>query len=159
PSASRSPSTGTSGTSSPAVSVTTSASWRPSSPPRASARSPDMDTMTAAADSTGIMLALIPTDDDTARLVVDGGEPATEIHLTLGFYGDTDDMPDGAADDLDRVAAEVAAGFDGPVTGEAFAPAFFNPNGDHPCWVLIVGGADLDAVHDAAEEHRPSWAP
>lgn len=104
---------------------------------------------------TSAMVALIPCDADLARLAVEGGEPPEAMHLTLTFLGDA-----AAWDAADRATTATMVGATaasmGPVTGEAFAAALFNP-GPEQAHVLLVGegkGAETGAaqvaqVHDA----------
>lgn len=95
---------------------------------------------------TGAMLALVPTADDAARLAVEGGEDPYELHLTLAYLGKADQLDAAARQDL--IAAVTAACNGMPIVeAEATGPALFNPGGDEPCLVALVGGDLLDAVH------------
>ncbi|MGY3199719.1 phage minor head protein [Streptomyces sp. TE5632] len=139
---------------------------------------------TAAADGShlmGGMIALMPTAEDAARLALDGGEAAEELHLTLYFLGD-----DGAAwteeqrtELVDGVRAAVAE-FEGPFTARAFGANHWNPGTDSPSWVWAVGDdrdrpdtaptlehvrqlvtSALEGTHDRPElpvQHSP-WVP
>jgi hypothetical protein len=97
-------------------------------------------------EHTGAMIALVPTAEDAARLTVDGGEDPDELHLTLAYFGDNG--PIGAAA-RQQLFADLGAAVNGMpvVEGNAFAPAVFNPAGDEPCRVVLVGGDTLDGVH------------
>lgn len=102
------------------------------------------------------MIALIPTVDDAAKLAVDGGDPAEQLHLTLAYLGDdvtgwdpeivaavhnmarklTDRAAELAGDDSGQpvpAGAEEAdyrgPGQRGPLMVDVFAHAHFNPNG------------------------------
>ncbi|MCX4609392.1 ADP-ribosyltransferase [Streptomyces mirabilis] len=110
------------------------------------------DGRTAAADGShlmGGMIALLPTDEDAARLAVDGGEDADELHLTLYFLGD-----DGAAwteeqrNELIGLVHEAAADLPGPFTARAFGVNHWNPDSETPSWVWAVGD-DRDRPEDA----------
>jgi 2'-5' RNA ligase len=104
---------------------------------------------------TSAMVALIPCDADLARLAVEGGEPPEVMHLTLTFLGDA-----AGWDAADRATTTTMVGATaaamGPVTGEAFAAALFNP-GPEQAHVLLVGEgkgsetgvAQVAQVHDA----------
>lgn len=109
------------------------------------------------ADHTGGMVALIPTAADLARLAVPGGDPPEQLHLTLVYLGDdVTTMPPELTAAIHTVvrnstdhAAMVATiraendgelpgggppvfpGQEGPITGEVFSHAVFNPNGDN----------------------------
>lgn len=101
----------------------------------------------------GAMVALIPTEDDAARLAVEGGVPADELHVTLWFLGEGAEWGD---DDQQRVrdaVAEIAASAT-KVEARAFAAAVFNPDTDSPCVVYLVGddSGGLGTVRDAVAE-------
>jgi hypothetical protein len=129
-------------------------------------------TIRAAAEvHTGAMIALIPTAEDAARLAVDGGEPAEELHVTLAYLGKAADLgPRGIQDVIDRVS--TAANGLPHLEGEIFAPSVFNPgdaNDRDTCLTWLVSGDIIDAVHDLIidalelvevplpSQHRP-WA-
>jgi hypothetical protein len=102
-----------------------------------------MATLTAAADgshTSGAMVALIPTDEDAARLAVEDGEPAEQLHLTLAYLGKGADFSDAARQAVtDAVAGVLPHYVDGPVGGKAFGAAHWNGDSDEPCWVYSVG--------------------
>jgi 2'-5' RNA ligase len=117
--------------------------------------------VTAAADgshTSGAMIALIPTEEDAARLAIDGGEAVEELHLTLFFLGAGADWDGEARADLvSRVAA--ASRLLGPVEGNVFGAAQWNPGSDEPAWVWNVGhgqGYTGTRLHDAYFEAQ--WA-
>lgn len=111
---------------------------------------------------TGGMVALVPANP--SPLLIDGGEPAEELHVTLAYLGD--DVTDWSDEQRAEVLAAVqsaAADMPGPVDARAFAHATFNPDGHadrEPCAVYLIGdsGAPLDlhqrfAPLAAAEQH------
>jgi hypothetical protein len=108
---------------------------------------------------TGAMIALLPSPGDAARLAVDGGEPAGELHCTLMYLGEAAAI--GPAVRASIVAA-VRAYVDGwpPVVADGFAISLFNPPGmtqgdgrqRDTCVVLGLSGDDLDCVHDMVTE-------
>lgn len=107
-----------------------------------------IDPLTAAADvMTGAMIALVPSPDDAKRLAVDGGEALDQLHLTLLYLGDADQIDEPTRDQLRDWAREAVAGWDS-VEANAFAPALFNPTGDEPCAVLICSGPDLAEFYE-----------
>lgn len=134
-----------------------------------------LDAVTAAANEekfTGGMIALIPSDADIARLALDGEEPPEDLHLTLWYLGDEEIN---VAQRL-RVMHGVMHAVQGvPVIhGNAFGAAHWNPESEHPAWVLNVGdGEDSDVWNlahvrgsiisqitgfDMPEQHTP-WQP
>ena len=132
--------------------------------------SSDTITLTAAAEHTGAMIALAPTEEDAARLAVDGHEDVEELHLTLAYLGEGVDWSDEQRAALTEVLTSIAASVPGPLEGDAFGVNHWNPNGDDPCWVLGVGGDGLADLHGAVweslqaidgpvpENHTP-WIP
>lgn len=109
-------------------------------------------------NTTGGMIALIPTAEDAARLRLPGGEPAAELHLTLMYLG-----PDGSVftpenrDDMETVARYLALQLP-PLTANIFGVAHWNGNGEQPSWVWNVGddresdGPGLDYYRSTADE-------
>jgi hypothetical protein len=93
---------------------------------------------------TGGMLALVP--DNPAVLALDGGEPASELHLTLLYLGDdVTTWPASAGDRLRQLVTASAPSLD-PVDARIIGPALFNPDGGPdgdrtPCLVLMVSDA------------------
>ncbi|AIV35610.1 phage minor head protein [Streptomyces sp. CCM_MD2014] len=118
--------------------------------------------VTAAADGShlmGGMIALIPTEEDAARLAIEGGEDAGELHLTLYFLGDQGgDWTQDQRQDLAGRVRSWLADLSGPVTGRAFGANHWNAGSDSPSWVWAVGDdRDADApgltdIHDAITE-------
>lgn len=123
--------------------------------------------LSSAGEQTGAMIALIPTDVDAQRLAIVGGEPASELHITLRYLGKAADL---APEARTRIVRRVAALFarTPPIAVDLFGPALFNPGGEEACVVGIVTGPDLDLAHDQAatavrgielpEPHAP-WIP
>jgi hypothetical protein len=102
-----------------------------------------MASLTAAADgshTSGAMVALMPTEADAARLAIEGGEPADQLHLTLYYLGKGADFSDAARQGvIDAVAGVLPHYTDRPVTARAFGAAHWNGDSDEPCWVWSVG--------------------
>lgn len=118
-----------------------------------------MGSLTAAADGShlqGAMIALMPTVEDAARLAIEGGEVADQLHLTLRYLGkgaDFDETARAAIVDSVRMLAEGMP----PITSKVFGAAHWNADGDEPSWVWSVGddpeyGQSLDAAHGLADE-------
>ena len=111
----------------------------------------------AAADVvTGAMVALVPSDADSKRLRIAGGEPVDQLHTTLVYLGDADAISDDARDALTaRLRALVVDAPVNAVSAEGFGVSIFNPPGHtgddgrerDSCIVLQVTGAEIDRVH------------
>lgn len=107
----------------------------------------DVETFASEAH-TGAMIALIPSAVDAQRLAMDGGEPVSELHMTLAFLGDSASWPQ-----VDRLemAAQVAraVGHLEPVAGTCNALTYFNPgdNGGDTALVYGVGGVAVEQIH------------
>lgn len=100
---------------------------------------------------TGAMLALLPSTDDAARLALDGGEAADQLHVTLAYLGEADDWSD---DDRNALIARMAvvAARTAPLNANVFGASQWNPASDSPSWVWNVGdgpdgGSGLTSVH------------
>ena len=102
-----------------------------------------MGSLTAAADGShlqGAMIALMPTPEDAARLAIEGGEAADDLHLTLRYLGKGADFSDAARQAVIDAVTDVLPHYaSGPVTAKAFGAAHWNGNSDEPCWVWSVG--------------------
>ena len=117
---------------------------------------PEEDTVTAAAgdpEHTGSMIALIPEDDDAARLAISdaSAETPNELHITLAYLGDATDWSQDARDltvNWVRRALESLS-YDMSVLGTVFGVNVWNIYGDEPSVNLAVGGEDLAAFRDA----------
>lgn len=121
------------------------------------------------------MIALVPTDQELERLELEDGELIEELHVTLLFLGDAEELPDDVYAALKQELASRAEDL-GLLEGDAFAVSHFNPHGEDPCVVLQLGAAWLDDVRgealqavrnsveleddpwDLPEQHRP-WVP
>jgi 2'-5' RNA ligase len=112
--------------------------------------------LTAAAEHTGAMIALIPSVVDAERLVVDGGEPVEELHVTLGYLGEAALIPSEVQRNIVRCVAKCVEN-QVSIVANAFAVAMFNPDdgsdavvaaGKEPCVVLLVSGQQLTPFHD-----------
>jgi len=104
----------------------------------------------------GGMIALMPTTEDAARLVIKGGEPAPELHCTLMFLGGDATVFDDAARQEIIGAVQMLAAYLPPVTSKIFGIAHWNAGGDSPAWVWSVGdgpeGPCLEEAHGLAQE-------
>jgi 2'-5' RNA ligase len=96
-------------------------------------------------EHTGAMIALVPTDDDLDSLVLDGGEPRDELHLTLYYLGDAADVPADVREGAVTAVRDMVERRDVPaVRARAFGVAHWNPTSDDPAWVLNVGDVPPD---------------
>jgi hypothetical protein len=117
------------------------------------------------AKHTGGMVALMPRLADAENLVVPGGEPIDDLHLTVVYLGEdvSGQDPTELITQLDYVSANFS-----PIEANVFGIAQFNPDGDEPCMVYIVGGSpDITGMFrelkgfvesrypGAAEQHDP----
>lgn len=121
-------------------------------------------------DHTGGMVALVPSAGDVARLTVEGGDPADELHLTLAYLGDdVTEWTPAQREAVLAVAQEHSGG--GPVPARIMAHALFNPDGHDdrdPCAVYLVGDTPaltplresvitaLRAAIDLPRQHEPT---
>jgi len=114
-----------------------------------------MGSLTAAADgshTSGAMIALMPTPEDAARLAIEGGEAAEDLHCTLYFLGDdgsvfTDEERRALIDQV----ADYANWIGQPIEARIFGANHWNSDGDSPSWVWAVG--------DDRGDGRPAVAP
>jgi 2'-5' RNA ligase len=112
----------------------------------------DDDAMTAAAAHTGAMVALRMTEQDAARLAVTGGEPMDELHMTVAYLGDADQIPLEVRERIHEHARQLAASMGGPVRADASDLTFFNPgntNGFDTALVLGLSGEGLTELHES----------
>jgi len=96
---------------------------------------------------TGAMIALVPSDADLDRLVIeDVGELREQLHLTLAFLGDADNWDDEARGNVVALAKLAVRGHGGSIEGDAFGIGHWNLRSDEPCWVLSIGGVEIDQL-------------
>lgn len=94
----------------------------------------------------GAMIALVPREEDAARMVVPDGESLDELHLTIGYFGDAALIPPEVQSDIIACVVECVSGMPS-VVGDAFSVSMFNPQGSDPCVVLGVSGDQLKHVY------------
>lgn len=103
------------------------------------------------------MIALIPTADDIARLVISNGEVADEIHSTLWFLGDITGYNEALKLSLIQRIQEIAM-HQTAITANGFGAAMWNPASDAPCVIMNVGGECLEKIrHDIGEVLEEIW--
>lgn len=96
----------------------------------------------------GGMIALIPSDADLNRLALDGEEPRDDLHLTLWYLGD-DKLDEQQKEDVLRHTVTAVEEW-GPVEGNAFGVAQWNPTSEKPSWVLNVGDVSDETTDDGS---------
>ncbi|GAA2946098.1 MULTISPECIES: phage minor head protein [Streptomyces] len=119
---------------------------------------PGPGSVTAAADGshrTGAMIALVPTKEDAARLALEDGELADELHLTLYFLGAGADWTEDQRQELIANVRNRAADIT-RITARAFGAAHWNAGTDTPSWVWSVGD-DRDANPDDSTLSVAQW--
>jgi 2'-5' RNA ligase len=89
----------------------------------------------AAAQHSGAMIALAPSDDDAQRLAVPGYEPASALHTTLVFLGSAAAWTGDMRDQLEMNLREIDTL---NMPGEIWGTAKFNPRGPQPCSVYLI---------------------
>lgn len=117
------------------------------------------------AKKTGGMVALYPRSQDIDVLHIDDGEPKDDMHCTVIYLGEdvSDQDPTELISQLDQTCGHFP-----PIHANVFAHALFNPDGEEPCAVYLIGGnTDLGELHrelksfvagrypGAAEQHDP----
>lgn len=97
---------------------------------------------------TGAMIALVPTEATMERLALEGGESAGQLHCTVMYLGDAEDITDDAVGALRSSMQEIAMAQEAPLVAEAFNVSVFNPHREdrETCLVLGLSGANLAAL-------------
>lgn len=131
---------------------------------------PAQEALTAAAEQhSGAMVALVPAAEDAERLAIDGHEPVDVLHTTLAFLGDASGWAPEQRDVLEAAVRQLAVA---PIVGNVWGHAAFNPAGDEPCAVYLVGADGLAGLQSATmgaleetdglppipDQHSP-WVP
>lgn len=94
------------------------------------------------AKATGGMVALFPRQDVAEALVIPGGEPIEDLHLTLAYLGeDVSDLP---RDNLALAISQLADHYATAIQARVMGHAVFNPDGGptgefDPCCVYLIG--------------------
>lgn len=85
------------------------------------------------AKETGGMVALLPTQSDAELLLVEGGEPLEDLHLTLAYLGENVVSHDFRLlrEDLESLSLSLPQ-----MTGQVLGVASFNI--DDPCEVYLI---------------------
>lgn len=108
---------------------------------------------------TGGMIALTPSPASIEALQLEhpDAEPPAELHLTLHYIGpDVTGWDEQRTASVREAAERAARSFEGPVTARVWAHAAFNPDGENPCAVYLVGDAESPAA--ANEQAREQAA-
>jgi 2'-5' RNA ligase len=106
--------------------------------------------MTAAAPTSysGAMVALRMTDADAARLAVTDGLPMDDLHLTLAYLGDADQIDEPTRERMAKGMGKIAKKLGGPLTADGFAVSAFNPGTANDRPTAIVMGVSGDMLAD-----------
>lgn len=78
---------------------------------------------------TGSMIALLPSEGDAERLALDVGESAAQLHVTLWFLGEVDDIPENLQAAIRHEVEDRAETYE-PISARIFGAAIWNPNGE-----------------------------
>lgn len=79
----------------------------------------------------GVMVALYPPDDVAQQVTVADGDPAEQLHVTLAYMGDVDDLDEREIAQILRAAQQVARDHP-PVQGQLTGIGRFATEGDEP---------------------------
>lgn len=118
---------------------------------------------------TGAMVALVPSADDLARLAVEGGEDAAELHLTLAYLGEADLIDE---EMRSRIIEAAGSHFTEAFTTEASSIIVFNPHNPDMETAIVLGLKGEGMVDNQAsvmsavrgvyngtpDQHKP-WIP
>lgn len=106
----------------------------------------------------GAMIALVPREAE--QFALPDFEPADELHVTLFYLGDAVDITPTQINELvAQLVQDVRTSARSvPIFARAFGVAHWNPESDHPAWVLNVGDAarddpsGLEALRESVEQ-------
>lgn len=109
----------------------------------------EADAAAAKTEHTGAMIALVPAAEDAARLAIEGGDPADEMHCTLAYLGEAAEWTPEQIDAVHAAVAELVPS--GPILGEVWGHASFNPNSPdkEQCAVYLVAADGLSDFRQA----------
>lgn len=98
----------------------------------------------------GVMLCVRP--DDPGRFVLEGGISEEEIHLTLLYFGTTEEFDAVAAEQATEVINAEISPESKPIHGQITAVTTFDAaGGDEPPLVLLVDAPGLNELHALAQ--------
>jgi hypothetical protein len=116
-----------------------------------------VDSLVADASSTSAIVAFLPADP--GALVVDGGDPADQLHVTCIYL--TDDattLDDAALKAIDEALAEIAT-VGPPIVCDVAAVATFRPGEDGTsATALVLEAEDLTLAHDMVDDVMDPYA-
>jgi 2'-5' RNA ligase len=101
----------------------------------------------------GVMVALYPPPEVASRLALEGGEPPEDLHITLSYHGDVDELSDEEISSLHAAVANVA-GRTAPIGGELGGYGRFlgsDEEGD-PIWLALDAPGLSEARQDLVSE-------
>ena len=117
-----------------------------------------------AAANGSVAVLLAPSEEDAARLAVEGGDPASSLHVTLAWVGEADDVDEEEREELMVRVSDLASEMS-VITAEAWGHAVFNANSSErqPATVLLLGSEQLNEARGQLEGHDrssfPNWIP
>lgn len=90
----------------------------------------------------GAMVALLPAQEYRDLLVIPGQEPSDQLHVTLLYLGKAVNWEENAGVDKEHLIDTVQHIFSGipEIHAEINSHAVFNPGGEEPASVYLVGG-------------------
>lgn len=94
-------------------------------------------------EQTGVMVALYPADDIVSALALDGGEAANDLHITLAFLGNVDELGDPQRL-IDAVAA--LAKRQGDVHAMVSGLGRWDAGEDGDAFVALIDGPEVDEL-------------
>lgn len=118
------------------------------------------DLANADIDSTSTMIALYPPADVAESLAVEGGVPASELHVTITFNGDTEENDFNALAEAVKQWAEDApmdVTLEGTVGGIGAFPASDESKGTP--WFVPVDIPGLNTLHEQMKAVADKFAP
>lgn len=108
----------------------------------------------AGAVSDGAMVALVPTPGNTARLTLEDGEAADQLHATVLYLGKAALIDDQTFATIMGQLIDIADEYPGPIIADGFNVALFNPHDDErdTCATLGLSGHTLHVVAREIQE-------
>lgn len=88
---------------------------------------------------TGAMVALLPAPESISSLAISEGDPPDQLHVTLLYLGEAVEWPVQCQDELRKFISSIFINIS-QISAEINAHAVFNPNGDNPASVYLIGG-------------------
>lgn len=97
----------------------------------------------ASTEHTGAMIALVPSPESHAMLAQSGGEPPSDLHVTMMYLGEAEAWTADMRDEIRAIGRTLAARQTAP-TGTVWAVGHFNPGSEWECSTFLVSGTELE---------------